>query len=708
MAKKKGKPVPFGNSDGFIGGALDGPDAAQFAPNEEPLQMQNRAENAAADGEVSEPISGVAKPMPTPEVPTAPTPEPQVPDAPVARRGQQVMSPDVYGQEPTVDTKDIYANEFGKLVHPVGFGLLSEDLAISREMSGFNFWGERRGVYGRNMDEIAIGQRLAKEGAVKLTLEETKQITPWATEPTYKEVAQAQAEQHRIMEGIRSYRGSEPMIGLGVGLLKMATEPGDIALGLATGAAAAAGIAALALPVAGALGVSTVFLSNVAQDLAIQATTAPQLRREGEDITTEHMIGGALMSGVFGTAIHYGTHFLFGGKTKPGERPPNQDVPHTPLDIEAERVLVGELQHESGKEINPNFGEATVRIRRRADINMTQKGIGHYVYRPLTDTADRDFFVSGGPEHTNALTGYGGSTERRIIEVSDNGNFQNNHGDMALLKVEKLNLVDIDQRATSVPAVLATITQAIKEHATVDGKAVAPPPGKAVALPIGPKLSLTADGHLSFPMEASFRDILDSVKTHMPQVLDRIREALHSEGIDGYRYVGRDDGGNPVHNGMVLFDDAKTEIVGTYKQNPDMVPRIPPEEIKAAIEGADKKTSSPYYDPRFDEPQKLLEGPTYMEPVDQFQEKARAEVKEQVAADEKSIKQTLAAMEREMAKLAQEQGFTPDGKKFVQGAVEAHIEEVHAELAEIDKELAAAKKRAQLIRTLGDCVGRGL
>jgi hypothetical protein len=593
---------------------------------------------------------------------------------------------------PADNTAEIYQNEFGRLVAPSSqWQVWKENLKVSRHFGLFNSYGDANdemsgGLMTRQaalfgfpgMREMGLDYQLTQEGKKKLSLEETKKILPYATEPMHEEIAMQLASDRAHVDSRRIYaaRGGD-MYGVtrfGMEIFRSLTEPSELLLMGATGGlSAAAGLSN---------SVRSVFMTNLVQNLAVEGAGYSELKREGEEVTPGGVAANSLAGAVLGT----GLHFLIGhAKSKieemraaritergasPGgdqaPKSPHEPMPPTPPDVENIRVLTGIAQHESGQAINPGaVGDATVRVR-RSGTPPGDNAIAHYEYTPLDDTADRHFFVSSAGGKSNALTGLGGAA----LELSDNGNFQNMWGDIAEVKLSKLNLVDIDQRASALPNVLDLIAKSVERRLNAMAE-------RGDVIPL-------EGGKVSFPLEASIRDILENVKHTMPEALDHIRESLKESGIDGYKYVDTDVDGNPVHNGLVVFDDAKTEVVGHYDQNRDMVPTVPPEEVQSTLGSTDKTQTSPHYEPGVVDGDPIqIEGPTFTEDEIKLAEKLDTDIRAQAAEATKSVKQMMEA--------------SPESADHLQAALD-----------QIEEEFQQDVKQSKLARLLGDCFNKGL
>lgn len=622
---------------------------------------------------------------------------------------------------PPDTSREIYQNEFGRLVAPTtGQQVRDENMHLARHFGLFNTWDERDseqggggGLISRQIRYAQMNSELDKAGAKKLTLEETQKIYPAATEPMHQQYAEMLANQQRLVNGRREYaaRGGDIwwITHFGQEAWRTLTEPSELALMAATGGVSKAfGVANT---------VRSVFFANLVQNLAVEGASYSELKAEGENPTVLGSLSNAVVGAGVGTGVHFGGQYLakkLAAKLKeraakpaapnekapppppppPGEKgpagpatppPPPSDappslpkeahapeipmhpLPDVPHDIEMARFLTSIAQHEAGRNINPNFGDDLIRAR-KLGVPVPGSTQEQHVFRPFTDGTDRHYFMSGAEGEAFSTTGLGGE---HAADMLDNGHATNMNGQLAEMRLrEKANLIDIDQRGTELPNVLDVIGKRVLERLT----AVMTPAEHA-------KL----EGKLLFPTEATLKDILENVKYQTPEALGDIASDLQKMGIDGYRYVTVDHEGTPVHNGMILFDKNKAEMVGHYDQNPDMIPKVTPEMVNEAIDNPNQSESSPFYEPGVTEkpPEKIDVPLEYDADPDAFNKSVSQDSRTQASEHERALKQMVEA-NPEIA------------------------DEIAKETAAIDKEYDASKQRAKALGMLADCFGKEL
>lgn len=635
------------------------------------------------------------------ETKRAPAAEDGTPE--IAPSQQPGFNEQAWETAPPATDQEIYQKEAGPLIAPTTWGgVLRENLRVMRNQSPINSYedstdGMAGGVLLRQMAyyglpgarHIGLDYQLTQEGKQKLSLEETQKILPSATEPMHEYIARAMADDKRILDGRKEYAARGGQLGffgnLGLGLFAGITEPSNIPLAFLTGGGMAAARIKESL--------GSVFLSNTAQNLALEAATAPQLRREGEPITAQDIILNSIIGGAVGTGLHYlgkGAVALLKGKrpTEPGgaatteagpppETPPTRPRPVSetiPPDIDQARLSAAFIQHEQGRAINPNLGDDVIRVR-RSGIPPSSASINHYIFEPFDPTADRSFFVAGNDNQKVALTGLGGA-DRRVLEVSDNGNFQNMHGDMTEFKLSRMNLLDIDAKVAENPAFMETVRSAIDKRLTS--------PIETSSKELTQLREVVGGKALGFPPDITIRDALEAIRKVLPEALDDIREAAKTSGIDGYHYVDLDANRNPIHNGLVLFDDVKTEIVGQYEQNTDLIPKMSGEEITQVLNTPDAPETSPYYEPGVVD---LAPRPPELPP----------------------IKDYTAVAPDESVRLAKEQASTAeqDLREMIQSDPE-RFQDLAAEIDAVNEQYKQELRESKLAKILRDCMGGNL
>lgn len=623
---------------------------------------------------------------------------------------------------PTDTTQDIYQNEFGRLVAPTNQqAVRDEHMFLSRHFGLFNSWDERDsdqggggGLLGRQYKFADMNRELDKAGAKKLTLQETQKIYPDAVEPMHEQYAMALANQKRLVEGRREYaaRGGDVWwtTHLGQELFRAFTEPSELALMAATsGASTLAGVGN---------SVRAVFLSNLAQNLAVEAASYPELKNEGENPTLAGSLTNAAVGTTIGTGFHFGLQAVAqkikaelkarrgdaapapadkapsekapakppeGGPppppdgsvdlgpqntppVPPHDRPtvlPKHPLPAVPPDVEMTRFLTAIAQHENWRAINPSgVGEDVLHARALGAPIPGSTKLQH-VYTPFTDGTDRHFFMSGADGEAFAASGLGGKV---AFDGLDNGHATNMNGSLAEYRLrEKGNFIDLDQRGTALPNVLDVVSKHVLERLS---GLMSP----AEREKLGTKLE--------FPVEATLKDILENVKYQTPDALDDIANDLSKMGIDGYHYTTVDAQGQPVHNGFVVFDEKKLDLVGQYDQNVDMIPKVDPAEVNAAVTNDNPYESSPFYEAGVTEaPAEKIPAPLdYAADPDAFNSAKSQELRTQGSEHERALKQAMEAAPETAG-------------------------EIEKELAAIDKEFEESTKRAKAMKLLGDCLG---
>lgn len=441
-------------------------------------------------------------------------------------------------------------------------------------------------------------------------------------EPTNPDIVDLRINEDKHQQFLKDWGdrlGSHPFLGFAAGLVG-GFSPANIALGMVSGGLSEfAGVSA---------GLRSVFLQNLAINAATNTAGYYQEKREGTQPTIGDKALETVEGALGGTVFHYAVKGLvsaFGsGRDYLSKLSP---------DVREQVMKEAIVKEELGVKQSPSSYTPMIEARSRGDI---EGGTSPYRFTPMEHPSDRAMYSAKNSNGANVFDHPLGPG----TDLTDNAAYKNHQvshpgGDAGQLGEHQLppdgKYLDIDQSA-SVPGVK-------KFEAEIEEK-------------LGGKLNIQEGETIKDVLTRL--DGLVSTGEAPKDILSQIQEIAKQEGFEGYKHtLGEDLAGNK-QNAVHLFDE-KAMPNKIMDANPDVTPKLTPEQLRAKNAALDHPENGKYYDEN--QTQKIRElshgKPTNSVPDEQFKinqesyQTARAQLDQRAKIDPTLASEIKIKLDRE-------------------------------------------------------------
>ena len=496
--------------------------------------------------------------------------------------------------------------------------------------------------------ERAVHEYLANNTGPKLTPDELNKQFPGMDVPFSQNETAASAkikwdhnQYQKKLADFATYGDPLPWtakvaIGLGVNVF----NPANIAAFAGAGALAGIGEGA------GLLETAAHSLSTMG---VLEYAGFKQAKNEQENPSIAGAVENTIIGGAVGTGLHFALDAL--GDFSKASKETLQSVPKDVLEANAKTALA---QSESNARIDLTEGHAIAQARINGDLEGQNSP---YRFTPMQHPSDRSMYgaSSGSGEPSNVH----GTDLGPGRALTDDGVQANNHvpdglvGEFHLKPEQKF--LDVEQSASS---------PEIKQfHDAIESK-------------------LGGETKLDIQPDESIKDVLSRLGEMAESgdaphdILSQVQEIAKQEGFEGFKGVQETPDGSQK-NFVHLFDD-KAMPTNIYDSNPDIVPKVQPDQIQQTMKDAQRPENGAFSTPEIQKDvHDLRHGPSlnsnstpdYLDPIVKEKYDSAMQQLQTLAKESPEIKEQLEGLKRLSATDAQEKATLEKFADCVTGSI---------------------------------------
>lgn len=485
------------------------------------------------------------------------------------------------------------------------------------------------GAWTRWAVQHSLEQELKAQNRPKIDPKEANERYPGMpvpfNEPVYPEIADLMYSDQQRRKKLQEWVDRGPETGWALGLAASATtalDPINLALNFAGGAALrAAGVQT---------GLGVTFAENLAGNLAADIPSYFQLRRERQDVS----LGETLETAIAGAALGTGISKLVEGVGRLASRGSRQ--------IQERSLKAAIQQHEAGARIDVTPGVITTTLR-EAGVPKAGTINNPYRFEELGHPSERIHY-SAIESDVNQRSSFGRDYGDGVYAVDD-GVVANHHA----ANPESLFHGKVEEIEIPSDAKFLDLRTKLDE---TEAKAFV----RSAEEEIGKFYKLSKDTSVDKFLDQVAEDVRSGA---LPQsALNDVAGVARELGYDGYRFVS-EIGGVPRSNGVLLFDEARTQVRSEFQANKDITPSVADGEAIASPRDLSRPDSLKTYSPETErELESLKSRPAPKEedldPIVKQQEEQAKRLLKQASESDPDLQEELAGLRRAQATDKQE------------------------------------------------------